>query len=109
MTETRSGEVFDLETSALHGRHNLDNAAAAIAASRALDLTPNAIRKALAAFRPLPHRMARVATVRGTVWVTRERCDGTFTYVREGRVDVVDRKSGRRVELRAGTGYLARD
>jgi len=65
VTETRSGEVFDLETSALHGRHNLDNAAAAIAAARALDLSPSAIRTALAAFRPLPHRMARVATVRG--------------------------------------------
>ena len=65
VSETRSGEVFDLETSALHGRHNLDNAAAAIAAVRALDLNPNAIRRALAAFRPLPHRMARVATVGG--------------------------------------------
>ena len=59
------GEVFDLESSALHGRHNIENAAAAIAATRALDLAPAAIRKALAEFRPLPHRMARVATVRG--------------------------------------------
>ncbi|HET7538985.1 MAG TPA: UDP-N-acetylmuramoyl-L-alanine--D-glutamate ligase [Polyangiaceae bacterium] len=65
VTETRSGEVFDLETSALHGRHNLENAAAAIAAARALDVSPSAIRTALAEFRPLPHRMARVATVRG--------------------------------------------
>lgn len=32
---------------------------------RALDLSPLAIRKALSQFRPLPHRMARVATVRG--------------------------------------------
>jgi UDP-N-acetylmuramoylalanine--D-glutamate ligase len=63
VTETRSGEVFDLESSALHGRHNLENAAAAIAAVRALDLNPNAVRKALSAFRPLPHRMARVASI----------------------------------------------
>ena len=68
VTETRTGEMFDLETSALHGRHNLENAAAAIAAVRALDLDPNAVRKALAAFRPLPHRMARVATVRGVTF-----------------------------------------
>jgi UDP-N-acetylmuramoylalanine--D-glutamate ligase len=61
--ETRTGELFDLEQSALHGRHNLENAAAAIAAARALDLAPSAIRRALAAFVPLPHRMARVATV----------------------------------------------
>jgi len=65
VTETRSGEVFDLEASALHGRHNLENAAAAIAATRALDLNPNAIKRALAAFRPLAHRMARVASIRG--------------------------------------------
>ncbi|HEY0466649.1 MAG TPA: cyanophycin synthetase, partial [Polyangiaceae bacterium] len=68
VTETRSGEVFDLESSALHGRHNLDNAAAAIAAARALDLSPNAVRKALAAFRPLPHRMARVASFGGVTF-----------------------------------------
>jgi UDP-N-acetylmuramoylalanine--D-glutamate ligase len=63
--ESRSGELFDLEQSALFGRHNLENAAAAIAAARALDLNPNAIRRALAAFRPLPHRMARVASFAG--------------------------------------------
>ena len=68
VTETRSGEVFDLETSALHGRHNLDNAAAAIAAVRALDLSPNAVRKGLAEFRPLPHRMARVANFGGVTF-----------------------------------------
>jgi UDP-N-acetylmuramoylalanine--D-glutamate ligase len=46
----------------------LDNAAAAIAAARALDLKPSAIRQALAAFRPLPHRMARVASVGGVTF-----------------------------------------
>lgn len=68
VTETRSGELFDLEASALHGRHNLENAAAAIAAARALDLAPAAIRKALRAFVPLAHRMARVATVRSVTF-----------------------------------------
>jgi UDP-N-acetylmuramoylalanine--D-glutamate ligase len=68
VTETRSGEVFDLERSALHGRHNLENAAAAIAAARALDLSAAHIRQALAAFRPLPHRMARVASVQGVTF-----------------------------------------
>jgi len=68
VTETRSGEVFDLESSALHGRHNLENAAAAIAAARALDLNPKAIRQALSAFRPLPHRMARVASCAGVTF-----------------------------------------
>jgi hypothetical protein len=49
-----------------------------------------------------------VATVRGTEWVTRERCDGTFTYVRKGAVDVLDRRTGRVHRVRAGHGYLAR-
>ncbi|MEO8901072.1 MAG: UDP-N-acetylmuramoyl-L-alanine--D-glutamate ligase [Polyangiaceae bacterium] len=65
VTETRTGEVFDLEDSALHGRHNLENAAAAIAAVRALDLSLAPVRQALRAFQPLPHRMARVASFGG--------------------------------------------
>ncbi len=65
VSESRTGELFDLEGSALHGRHNIENAAAAIAATRALDLSATAIRKALLQFRPLPHRMTRVASVRG--------------------------------------------
>ncbi|MEO6598989.1 MAG: UDP-N-acetylmuramoyl-L-alanine--D-glutamate ligase, partial [Polyangiaceae bacterium] len=68
VTEARSGEAFDLDATALHGRHNLENAAAAIAAARALDLAPNAIRKALLAFRPLPHRMTRIASVHGVTF-----------------------------------------
>jgi UDP-N-acetylmuramoylalanine--D-glutamate ligase len=65
VTETRTGELFDLESSALHGRHNIENAAAAIAAVRSLDLDVSAIRQALLAFRPLPHRMARVGSFAG--------------------------------------------
>jgi len=65
VTETRTGELFDLESSALYGRHNIENAAAAIAAVRSLDLDAFAIRKALLAFRPLPHRMARVCSFGG--------------------------------------------
>ena len=68
VTETRSGELFDLESSALHGRHNLENAAAAIATARCLDLSTAHIRQALAAFRPLPHRMARVASINGVTF-----------------------------------------
>lgn len=63
VTETRTGEVFDLDATALHGRHNLENAAAAIAAARSLELSASAIRQALAAFRPLAHRMAKVGTI----------------------------------------------
>ena len=48
------------------------------------------------------------ATVRGTIWLTSDRCDGTFTYVRQGRVAVRDRVLKRTVILRPGQTYLAR-
>ena len=48
-----------------------------------------------------------VATVRGTTWLTTERCSGTLTFVREGTV-VVRVKHGRKVTLHAGEAYLAR-
>ena len=49
-----------------------------------------------------------VATARGTAWVTRDRCDGTVTRVREGAVAVKDRRTGRTVVVRAGRAYLAK-
>lgn len=58
--ERASGESFSLAGVDLHGRHNLDNAAAAIAAVRALGVAPAAIAAGLAVFHPLHHRMALV-------------------------------------------------
>jgi UDP-N-acetylmuramoylalanine--D-glutamate ligase len=63
--ERASGDSYDLERSELHGRHNIENAAAAIAAARALGVSPDAVRRGLAIFRPLPHRMALVGDARG--------------------------------------------
>ncbi len=65
VTERKSGEEFDLGVARLHGRHNHDNAAAAIAAARALSVNADAIRRALAQFEPLPHRMALVGELQG--------------------------------------------
>jgi UDP-N-acetylmuramoylalanine--D-glutamate ligase len=65
VTETRSGERFDLSVAKLHGRHNHDNAAAAIGAARALGVKPDDIRRALAKFEPLAHRMALVGELQG--------------------------------------------
>jgi len=48
------------------------------------------------------------ATVRGTIWLTEDRCDGTLVRVRTGRVEVFDQVQRRRVQLRAGQSYLAR-
>ena len=49
-----------------------------------------------------------VATTRGTVWLTADRCDGTLTRVKEGRVVVRRRGSRRGVVVKAGQRYLAR-
>ena len=48
------------------------------------------------------------ATVRGTKWLTQERCDGTLTRVTRGIVSVRDTRAQRTVVLRAGRSYLAR-
>jgi hypothetical protein len=48
------------------------------------------------------------ATVRGTVWEVVDRCDGTLTKVKRGRVVVRDFRRQRTVIVRAGKSYLAR-
>jgi hypothetical protein len=55
------------------------------------------------------HGRNSVATVRGTKWLTTERCNGTVTYVAEGRVAVRDVRRHRTVTLSAGHAYLARN
>jgi hypothetical protein len=54
------------------------------------------------------HGHNSVATVRGTRWLTEDRCDGTLTRVTEGAVEVRDRRTGRRVLLHAGQSFLAK-
>jgi Tol biopolymer transport system component len=48
------------------------------------------------------------ATVRGTIWETIDRCDGTLTKVRRGVVVVRDFRKRRNITVRAGKSYLAR-
>ena len=48
-------------------------------------------------------------TVRGTVWLTEERCNGTFFSVDEGVLKVRDFERKRNVTLRPGDSYLARN
>jgi hypothetical protein len=54
------------------------------------------------------HGAGSVATVRGTTWVTVERCDGTVTKVREGVVAVRDLAARHTVVVHAGHKYLSR-
>jgi hypothetical protein len=48
------------------------------------------------------------ATVRGTIWLTQDRCDGTLVRVRRGLVGVRDFKKHKTVAVHAGHSYLAR-
>jgi Ca2+-binding RTX toxin-like protein len=48
------------------------------------------------------------ATVRGTTWEVRDRCDGTLTRVIRGRVTVRDLVRKKTIRLRSGQSYLAR-
>jgi hypothetical protein len=46
--------------------------------------------------------------VRGTFWLTADRCDGTQVTVKQGRVQVSDLVRHTKVFVRAGSTYLAR-
>jgi UDP-N-acetylmuramoylalanine--D-glutamate ligase len=62
-------EAF-LDRSALGviGVHNVENALAAVAALAPFEVSASACRKALSEFKGLPHRMERVAVVRGVTY-----------------------------------------
>jgi UDP-N-acetylmuramoylalanine--D-glutamate ligase len=51
------------------GIHNLENAMAAVAAVTPFDIETSHIERALASYRPLPHRMEPVRTARGVVYI----------------------------------------
>ena len=53
----------------LRGRHNLANVLAAAAAARILGVAPERIAEAVAAFRPLPHRLEPVGERGGVLYV----------------------------------------
>jgi streptogramin lyase len=49
-----------------------------------------------------------VTTVRGTKWLTEDRCSGTLTRVVRGTVVVRERRTGKRFVLHAGERHFAR-
>ncbi len=65
VVERATGERFDPARTAFHGAHNHSNAAAAVAATRALGIDADGVRAGLERFRPLAHRMALVADLAG--------------------------------------------
>jgi hypothetical protein len=47
------------------------------------------------------------ATVRGTRWLTEDRCEGTYFKVTQGAIDVRDDRKRKTVRLKRGGSYLA--
>ncbi len=62
-------ESYLLRNLALRGRHNRENAMAAILCARLAGAPPAAVQAGLDAFPGLPHRLERVAVGRGVEWV----------------------------------------
>ena len=85
-------------------------AAATVGGANAAQLSRRTIRRLRANARGRFRTRGRhsAATVRGTIWVTADRCDGTLTTVRRGKVAVRDFRRKRTITLRAGKSYLAR-
>ncbi|MGZ6645649.1 MAG: hypothetical protein ACXVFT_27915, partial [Solirubrobacteraceae bacterium] len=48
------------------------------------------------------------ATVRGTIWLVQDRCQGTLTKVSRGTVQVANFQRNTTVSVTAGHSYLAR-
>ncbi|MFS0737323.1 UDP-N-acetylmuramoyl-L-alanine--D-glutamate ligase [Sphingomonas sp. 1P06PA] len=70
LVEVRSTDISDQSAwPSLQGPHNAQNAAAAIAAARALGIDEAAIARGLETYPGLPHRMERVATRNAVLYV----------------------------------------
>jgi UDP-N-acetylmuramoylalanine--D-glutamate ligase len=63
--ERATATLYPLSETALRHRHNQLNAAAAVAAARALGVAAEAIQRALEAYQALPHRLAWVRSIAG--------------------------------------------
>jgi UDP-N-acetylmuramoylalanine--D-glutamate ligase len=72
VVETAPGEapreLFAAAAVPLAGVQNLENAMAAALLARAMGASPEVVRRGLAAFRGLPHRMQQVARQGGVTW-----------------------------------------
>ncbi len=64
-----AGEMYAVRSRALRGRHNLENAMAAILCARAMGVPGQAIQDGLDSFRGLPHRLELIRERQGVEWV----------------------------------------
>ncbi len=69
IVDQHAGWRFPIEEFGLRGRHNLDNACAAVLTARLAGATPEAMAESLRAATGLPHRAEVVRTLEGTLYV----------------------------------------
>jgi UDP-N-acetylmuramoylalanine--D-glutamate ligase len=71
VSRTASGDtpVMPVDEIQLRGRHNLENCLAAIAIAVALNLPMESVRRTVAAFKGVEHRIEPVATIRGALFI----------------------------------------
>jgi UDP-N-acetylmuramoylalanine--D-glutamate ligase len=69
ITADRAGRVMPLTELRIPGRHNVSNALAGIAVGLLFGVAPEAIRRAVAEFRGVEHRLEDVATIDGVRFV----------------------------------------
>ena len=67
--EGGASERFEVRNPRIRGRHNLENAAAAVAAARAANFSVGDVQRGLDAFEPVPHRLQDVGTLDGVLYV----------------------------------------
>jgi hypothetical protein len=91
-------------------RDNLSRVACQAASARAAALSPKVLGllRGVAKGRFRTTGRFAAATVRGTDWGVRDRCDGTLTVVRRGVVSVRDFRLHKTVTVPAGHTYLAK-
>ena len=91
--------LFRYEDTTLLGSHNLENIAMALAAAHLLRVGIPDVRKALADFKPLPHRCELVATIDGVAYVD----DSKGTNV-AASVTAMTSVKGRKIVILGGKG-----
>ncbi len=77
--------VIDLGELPSQAPHNVQNALAAIALARAIDIEPAAIKAGLMSWQPQPHRITQVANINGVDYVDDSKATNThaaFTAIR---------------------------
>jgi UDP-N-acetylmuramoylalanine--D-glutamate ligase len=73
----QGGELLDMARTHLRGPHNAENIMSALAVGEAFEVPVDAARRAIEAYRPLPHRCEWVADIDGVSYVNDSKATNT--------------------------------